>query len=118
MVVQLAVAPAMACGAVYIFWVNKAIHGYDPVAYFTEGKPVRVKNDYSLNWNGARWLFAGTANRDKFKVSKKKFMPQYGGYCAWAASLGGKRLQTFPMPGRFSTAGFICLNPRVSNAGG
>ena len=118
MIVRLAVGPAMACGVVYIFWVNKAIHGCDPVAYFTKGKPVRVENDYSLNWNGARWLFAGTANRDKFKVSKKKFMPQYGGYCAWAASLGGKRLQTFPMPGRFSTAGFICLNPRVSNAGG
>ena len=78
----------MACGVVYIFWVNKAIHGCDPVAYFTKGKPVRVENDYSLNWNGARWLFAGTANRDKFKVFLKKFMPQYGGYCAWAASLG------------------------------
>ena len=88
MIFQLAVGPAMACGVVYIFWVNKAIHGCDPVAYFTKGKPVRVENDYSLNWNGARWLFAGTANRDKFKVFLKKFMPQYGGYCAWAASLG------------------------------
>jgi len=51
-----------------------------------EGKPVRVENDYSLKWNGATWLFAGTANCDKFKVSPKKFMPQYGGYCAWAAN--------------------------------
>ena len=88
MVVLLAVAPPMACGGVYIFRVNKAIHGYDPVAYFTEGKPVRVENDYSMKWNGATWLFAGTANRKKFKEPSKKFMPQYGGYCGWAASLG------------------------------
>ena len=42
MVVLLVVAPAMACGVVYIFWVNKAIHGHGPVAYVTEGRPVRA----------------------------------------------------------------------------
>ena len=42
MMVLLAVAPAMAYGVVYIFWVNKAIHGYGPFAYVMEGRPVRA----------------------------------------------------------------------------
>ena len=82
-----AAAPAMAGSAVYTSW-GKAIRGYDPVAYFTEGKPVEGKGDFTVKWNGATWQFASAANRDTFKAAPKKYAPQYGGYCAWAVSQG------------------------------
>lgn len=83
----MAAAPAMADGVVYTSR-GKAIRGYDPVAYFTEGKPVEGKSDFTVQWSGAAWRFASAANRDKFKAAPEKFAPQYGGYCAWAVSQG------------------------------
>lgn len=65
-----------------------AIKGYDPVAYFTEGKPHKGDSDFAYDWNGAEWRFASSANRDLFKADPVKYAPQYGGYCAWAVSRG------------------------------
>ncbi len=65
-----------------------AIRGYDPVAYFNEGKPVHGDGQFSLQWNGTRWHFASAENRDVFKSAPEKYAPQYGGYCAWAVSKG------------------------------
>lgn len=65
-----------------------AIRGYDAVAYFTEGKPMKGSPQYAHEWMGARWLFASAANRDAFVADPGKYMPQYGGYCAWAVSQG------------------------------
>ncbi len=63
-----------------------AIKGYDPVAYFTEGSPVRGEAVHSHVWNDATWLFATAANRDAFAAAPEKFAPQYGGYCSYAMS--------------------------------
>lgn len=65
-----------------------AIHGYDPVAYFTEGKPVEGKAEFSHSYEGAEWRFATAANRDAFAADPARYAPQYGGYCAWAVSEG------------------------------
>jgi len=65
-----------------------AIKGYDPVAYFTEAKPVQGDSDFTVEWNGAKWHFASAAHRDAFKAAPEKYAPQYGGYCAWAVSQG------------------------------
>ena len=65
-----------------------AIRGYDPVAYFTEGKPVEGKQEFKAEYDGATWLFASAANRDKFKADPVAFAPQYGGFCAYAVSQG------------------------------
>jgi YHS domain-containing protein len=65
-----------------------AVDGYDPVAYFTEGKPVEGKKEHSFEWEGATWRFASAANRDLFAAAPEKYAPQYGGYCAWAVSQG------------------------------
>jgi len=67
---------------------NVAIRGYDPVAYFNEGKPVKGKDQYSVSLKGATWRFSSAANRDSFQNNPEKFSPQYGGYCAWAVSQG------------------------------
>ncbi len=65
-----------------------AVGGYDPVAYFSEGKPVPGLTSLTLEHNGATWRFASEANREAFKADPAKYAPQYGGYCAWAVSQG------------------------------
>ena len=63
-----------------------AIRGYDPVAYFTENEAVKGSAKFSLEHLGAKWFFSSAANRDIFKADPEKYMPQYGGYCAYAVS--------------------------------
>ena len=65
-----------------------ALKGYDAVAYFKEGKPVKGKDEFRHDWMGAKWYFASAANRDAFAQSPEKYAPQFGGYCAWAVSQG------------------------------
>ena len=65
-----------------------AVGGYDPVAFFTDGKPVKGNKDLTTGYDGATWRFASAANRDAFKAAPTKYTPQYGGYCAYAVSKG------------------------------
>ena len=67
-----------------------AIHGYDPVAYFKESKPVKGDRKYSLSWKSATWYFASQQNLDSFKADPGKYAPQYGGYCAYGLANGHK----------------------------
>ena len=67
-----------------------AINGYDAVAYFTEGKPVKGDDQFVYNWDGASWLFSSRQNLDSFKSDPEKFAPQYGGYCAFGMFQGHK----------------------------
>ncbi|MBV7394619.1 YHS domain-containing (seleno)protein [Mameliella sediminis] len=64
-----------------------AIDGSDPVAYFAEQGPV-PGGAATTDWKGATWRFATPENADAFKADPMKFAPQFGGYCAYAASLG------------------------------
>ncbi|MCR9072251.1 MAG: YHS domain-containing protein [Alphaproteobacteria bacterium] len=70
------------------FLSNTAVDGYDPVAFFTEGKPVEGSSAFETRYEGATWRFASAANRDAFIADPAKYAPQYGGYCAWAVSQG------------------------------
>ncbi len=63
-----------------------AIRGYDPVAYFTEGRAVEGDPAFALEHNGATWQFANAAHRDMFAADPEAYAPQYGGYCSWAVS--------------------------------
>ncbi len=65
-----------------------AIKGYDTVAYFLDGKPVRGSDTYVTEWQGAKWKFISQDHLDKFKAEPAKYAPQYGGYCAYGTSLG------------------------------
>ena len=82
------VSSASALDAVHQSWTGKAIDGYDPVAYFTNGEPTEGDKDFQYEWNDATWYFVSEQNLEKFKVSPEKYAPQYGGYCAWAVSQG------------------------------
>lgn len=70
------------------FFGGVAIEGYDPVAYFTDGRAVEGKKGFETEWNGATWRFASAEHRDLFAEDPEKYAPQYGGYCAWAVSQG------------------------------
>ncbi|PUB10843.1 YHS domain-containing (seleno)protein [Yoonia sediminilitoris] len=65
-----------------------AIDGTDPVAYFTQGRPVAGDPAITHDWMGATWRFASTANKEAFVADPVAYAPQFGGYCAWAVSEG------------------------------
>ena len=67
-----------------------AIDGYDPVAYFTEMKPVRGSSEFRANYQGTTFQFASATHRDTFTTNPQKFAPQYGGYCAYGMAKGYK----------------------------
>ena len=65
-----------------------AIDGYDPIAYFTNDDAVRGSADFAHEWSGATWHFASAANAEQFAKDPTKYAPQFGGRCAFGASLG------------------------------
>ncbi len=67
---------------------NFGAGGYDVVSYFTGEEPVRGDKSFSVSHLGADFLFASQENMDKFIASPEAYVPQYGGYCAWAMADG------------------------------
>jgi enamine deaminase RidA (YjgF/YER057c/UK114 family) len=65
-----------------------SISGYDPVAYFTVGKPVQGKAEFEYVWRKLRWRFASGDHRDLFIKDPQRYAPQYDGYCAMGAADG------------------------------
>jgi YHS domain-containing protein len=72
-----------------------AIRGYDPVAYFTDGKAVKGSPDYQAAFKGSTFHFRSQANRDAFVADPAKYAPQYGGFCAFGTA-GGYKAATHP----------------------
>jgi YHS domain-containing protein len=70
------------------FGSNIAISGYDPVAYFTLGRPTQGSASFKATYQGAEFRFASAANRASFLANPARYVPQYGGYCAYAVSQG------------------------------
>jgi hypothetical protein len=68
-----------------------AIQGYDTVAYFTEGRPLKGSEEYEAEWLGARWRFASAQHRDMFIANPERYAPRYGGYCAASMAYGNRK---------------------------
>ena len=62
--------------------------GYDPVAYFTDGKAVEGSEQFTAEYAGVTYRFASAAHRDAFAAAPETYVPRYGGYCAYAAAKG------------------------------
>lgn len=60
-----------------------AIEGYDVVSYFNE-KPTKGTDDFVTDWDGVKFKFSSEKNLNLFKENPEKYLPQYGGYCAYA----------------------------------
>jgi hypothetical protein len=67
-----------------------ALKGYDPVAYFTEGRPVQGKAEYEYAWDEARYRFASEKNMSLFTAEPDRYAPQFAASCAGGVSLGVK----------------------------
>lgn len=65
-----------------------AVGGYDPVAYFTDGRPVRGAEQFRITHQGYEYRFANAEHLAAFRANPARYTPQYGGYCAWAVSQG------------------------------
>jgi hypothetical protein len=60
--------------------------GYDVVSYFTDKKPIEGKKKFQTTFDGAKFKFSSAKNLELFKADSKKYIPQYGGYCAYAVA--------------------------------
>ena len=63
-----------------------AIQGYDPVAFFTDNKPVKGEQKFLVKHDGAIYFFASKEHKDLFKADPVKYTPEFGGYCAYGVS--------------------------------
>ncbi len=86
-----AVAPARAAGPqVNATITGLALRGYDPVAYFTDGKPVLGDFSITAQYDGATYRFASEEHKALFLKEPAKYVPQFGGFCAYGAAAGYK----------------------------
>src|SRR5213594_1234459 len=69
-----------------------AISGYDPVAYFQEGKAEKGKKELAVFVQGVTYYFATLQNKEEFKKNPVKYEPQYGGWCAYAMGKDGSKV--------------------------
>jgi hypothetical protein len=78
----MAAGPASSAGErIVVDWhTGLAIDGYDPVAYFTDGKPLQGSPNLELRKDDVIWRFINVGNRAAFAAAPNVYMPQYGGY--------------------------------------
>ncbi|HEX6179876.1 MAG TPA: YHS domain-containing (seleno)protein [Chitinophagaceae bacterium] len=73
-----------------------AIQGYDPVAYFNDGKAVKGKPGITVSQDGVIYYFSSVQNRSAFLNNPAKYEPQYGGWCAYAMGASGEKVSVDP----------------------
>ncbi|WP_431161094.1 YHS domain-containing (seleno)protein [Flagellimonas beolgyonensis] len=67
-----------------------ALEGYSPVSYIEQGKAQMGKKAFKTTYDGITYYFVNPEQQKQFQSNPKKYQPQYGGWCAYAVSLGGK----------------------------
>jgi YHS domain-containing protein len=65
-----------------------ALHGYDPVAYFTRSRAVKGSKRIIERLGGAEYHFASSGNRYEFLRDAPRYQPQFGGYCVTSMAMG------------------------------
>src|SRR5438045_8910126 len=68
--------------------IRVVLKGYDPVAYFTDGKPVKGDPKISYDWDEGRYYFASDEHRNLFTADPDRYAPSFGGYCTGSMSRG------------------------------
>ncbi|GKS59562.1 hypothetical protein YTPLAS18_30890 [Nitrospira sp.] len=66
------------------------ISGYDPVSYFTDGKPMRGSGYHVTEHDGVTYAFTNEKHRKLFAENPLKYLPAYGGFCAYGVAVGKK----------------------------
>jgi YHS domain-containing protein len=73
-----------------------AVQGYDVVSYFTKSKAVKGNSSLTLVYQGIKYQFSTTENKEEFKKNPSKYEPQYGGWCAYALGATGEKVEIDP----------------------
>jgi YHS domain-containing protein len=89
------------------------LKGFDPVAYFTEHRPVKGEPKFSSTYRTATYHFASTADKAAFDKNPAKYAPQYGGFCAHSMMRG--KLKDIDPNVFFVYKGklYVCSNAKV-----
>ena len=66
------------------------ISGYDPVAYFTDGKPMKGSGYHVAEYQGVTYAFVSKEHKNRFEDNPEKYVPAYGGFCAYGVAVGKK----------------------------
>ncbi|MGL4437697.1 MAG: YHS domain-containing (seleno)protein [Bosea sp. (in: a-proteobacteria)] len=87
------------------------LKGHDPVAYFADGKSRQGLETITTTNAGLTWRFATVENQKAFQKEPGKYLPQYGGFCAWGVA-NGKLFDIDPVNGWTVTDGklFVVFN--------
>nr|WP_299174682.1 YHS domain-containing (seleno)protein [uncultured Allomuricauda sp.] len=72
-----------------------AVNGYDVVAYF-DGNAINGSKEFSTQYDGVNFKFSSQENKDKFTANPSQYIPQYGGYCAFAVAKSGRKVSVNP----------------------
>lgn len=73
-----------------------AIQGYDPVAYFKQGKAIKGRKELIADYSGVIYQFSSVSNKEIFSKNPASFEPQYGGWCAYAMGSAGEKVEINP----------------------
>jgi YHS domain-containing protein len=66
------------------------VQGYDLVSYHTGSKPLPGNGNHVATYNGVNYLFANAQNKQTFEKNPGRYLPAYGGYCAYGVAVGKK----------------------------
>lgn len=72
-----------------------AIDGYDVVSYFSND-PKEGKKEFTSQFDGVKYKFSSENNLALFEKRPEKYIPQYGGYCAYAIALKESKVSINP----------------------
>jgi len=73
-----------------------ALSGYDPVAYFEQNEAKKGVETESVEYEGFTYLFSSTKNKNIFQEDPEKYLPAYGGWCAYAVAEASNRMAPDP----------------------
>lgn len=73
-----------------------AINGYDPVAYFQNGKAIKGSSTYAVTIDGITYYCSSSANKNLLQSNPSAYEPQYGGWCAYAMGKSGEKVEIDP----------------------
>ena len=87
LIASVAAGPAFAADVTHS---TPGLSGYDPVAYFTDGKPVRGSGYHVAAHEGITYAFANADHKKLFIANPKQYLPAFGSYCAYGVAVGKK----------------------------
>jgi YHS domain-containing protein len=73
-----------------------ALEGYDALSYFQK-KPTKGLDKYSYTYQGLKYSFASSQNLELFRQNPNRYLPQYGGWCAYAMGYNAERVEVHPL---------------------